>query len=849
MAKALFDETILTYSDELEKDISKYGKPDIGIHIVDNLKNELREYQQKALQHYLQNEKINNPKKHLMFNMATGSGKTLIMAALILDCYKKGYRNFIFFVNSTAILEKTKINFADPSSSKYLYKDKIIIDGKRVDINIINNLDDSEENSINIYFSTIQGLFSLFTNERENSITLDDLKDKKLVFLADEAHHLNASTKSEKEDIKSWETIIKKAYNSHPKNLLYEFSATIPKDINVLNKYKDVIVFKYDLKRFCKEGFSKRILLSKYENREINSRFLGAILLNIYRETLASKNNIFLKPVVLFKSETIVASNQNQEKFINLLNTLTGEKINEFYNLSHTNKILQKNKEFFKEFFGNSYLDTLANLLKNSFKEEFLINVNNLAEVENNQILLNSLEDRDNPIRAIFAVDKLNEGWDVLNLFDIVRLGDGKKSSSVTTKEAQLIGRGARYYPFGDNESKYIRKFDDDLDNPLSIIEQLIYHTTNDVDYISNLNKSMEENGLFVEFEKDQFVLKPTKRAEQITSSYEIYYISNKRNKKDSNSLFNTLEKDSIEHNIRSINIPLFSDDIISSDIFDEENAKLQIAFKNSKKLNNYIDFNIFQKAFNKVGLDFNEISTKFNVKSKIEFYEYISSLEFLFDKKQIFTPKNNLRICEHILKNLKTIMLEKDDEYEVTDFGVKKLNKENFKDRIIIRQKGNVLDAREWMYYDKYSYDSGLENKFIEFIEQKKEQIDAVFKHWIIFRNDNFSEFKIYDNRVIDGKKSPTYATGFEPDFIFFGIRHDDEKSSHLKNEYIFEPKGGHLSGKDGTFGTDKWKEELLTATTGNHKNIKVVGFPFFKEEKYVENIEFLEKFNEIFK
>ncbi|MDA0062985.1 DEAD/DEAH box helicase family protein [Brachyspira hyodysenteriae] len=31
-----------------------------------------------------------------MFNMATGSGKTLIMASLILYLYEKGYRNFLF---------------------------------------------------------------------------------------------------------------------------------------------------------------------------------------------------------------------------------------------------------------------------------------------------------------------------------------------------------------------------------------------------------------------------------------------------------------------------------------------------------------------------------------------------------------------------------------------------------------------------------------------------------------------------------------------------------------------------------------------------------------------------------
>lgn len=845
---SLFEENIQTYSDELEKDIEKYGVSKIGTHITSNLKNELREYQEKALQHYLKNEEIKEPKRHLMFNMATGSGKTMIMAALILDCYKKGYNNFIFFVNSTAILEKTKINFADPKSSKYLYSDEIIIDSKRVDINIINNLVESEENAINIYFSTVQGLFSLFTNERENSITLDDLKGKKLVFLADEAHHLNASTKAEKEDELSWETIIKQAYNSNPKNLMYEFSATIPKDKNVLEKYRDIIVFKYDLRKFCNAGYSKRILLSKYENRDIKIRFLGVVLLSLYREILANDNKISLKPVILFKSETIKDSQNNKAKFESLIENLTSKDIEEFYLSSYNNPLFLQSKEYFISKYGNSYENTIVNLIKNSFKKEIILDVNEKkdAESKDNQLLLNSLEDKDNNIRVIFAVDKLNEGWDVLNLFDIVRLGEGQKTSRVTTQEAQLIGRGARYFPFGSDENKYIRKFDDDLTNPLSVIEQLSYHTTNDVDYIENLNKSMVENGLFVELEEKRITLKPTKKAKDITSKYNIYYITNKRYKKDFYSLFDSFEKTSVEHKLRSINIPLFSNDIINSDIFKEEHSK-DTNFKRSMRLKECIDFSIFQKAFNKTGLKFSEILTKFGVKSRAEFYEYLSNLYFLFDKEQKFNIQNSLSMCEYIINNLQKIMLEKQDEYEVSDFNIEKLDKKAFEDRVIVKQKLDIRDAREWMYYDKYSHDSNLEIEFVEFIESRKMQIDAIFKEWIIFRNDGFREFKIFDNR----KDGDTYGLGFEPDFIFFGIKKDEADKGNLTAEYIFEPKGGHLSG-DGK-GIDSWKETLLEFLSGEYSkdnsNLTVIGFPFFSTEKSKVNQEFLDKFNNIIK
>ena len=137
-----------------EEIIAEYGKKplrdmEIPNHIRDNISKELRPYQIDAIKYYLANKQTLN-KNHLMFNMATGSGKTLVMAALMLDCYKNGYRNFVFFVNSTAILEKTKANFCDSSSSKYLFANEINIDGKRVEIRAISNFDESDENAINI---------------------------------------------------------------------------------------------------------------------------------------------------------------------------------------------------------------------------------------------------------------------------------------------------------------------------------------------------------------------------------------------------------------------------------------------------------------------------------------------------------------------------------------------------------------------------------------------------------------------------------------------------------------------------------------------------------------------------
>lgn len=79
--------------------------------ITDNLKFGIRPYQEEAFRRYLYMEREDfegKPKKplHLLCNMATGSGKTLVMAGLILHLYEKGYRNFLFLSTVTISFRK-----------------------------------------------------------------------------------------------------------------------------------------------------------------------------------------------------------------------------------------------------------------------------------------------------------------------------------------------------------------------------------------------------------------------------------------------------------------------------------------------------------------------------------------------------------------------------------------------------------------------------------------------------------------------------------------------------------------------------------------------------------------------
>ena len=164
-----------------------------------NSKFELREYQKEALgrfDFYFNGYQKRQFPAHFLFHMATGSGKTLIMAANILYLYNLGYRNFIFFVNSTNIIEKTKDNFLNPLSGKYLFASKIKFSEKQVDIKEVQNFEVANQEDINIVFTTIQGLHTRLNNPRENSVTYDDFESKDVVLISDEAHHLQTLTKS-----------------------------------------------------------------------------------------------------------------------------------------------------------------------------------------------------------------------------------------------------------------------------------------------------------------------------------------------------------------------------------------------------------------------------------------------------------------------------------------------------------------------------------------------------------------------------------------------------------------------------------------------------------------------------
>ncbi len=831
----------------LSKDIPDYVKDNL------NPRFELRPYQVEAFSRFFHCFVKDFPGKqhplHLLFNMATGSGKTLIMAGLILYLYEQGYRNFLFFVNSTNIIEKTKENFLNPLSSKFLFVDQLRFGTKRVQISKVANFEGINDQDINICFTTIQKLHFDMTNEKENALTYEDFKDKKTVLIADEAHHFNVNTRN-KQDIQlfeSWENTVETIFKQNQENLLLEFTATLDyTQEDIVGKYLDKVIYKYDLRQFRNDGFSKDVYIVKSDFGE-RDRMLQALILSQYKQEVAAKNRINLKPVILFKAQrTIEQSKENKAKFHELIENLTEEDITRIRNKSQV-PLMRRAFEFFD---ANSINDRqLAGRLKTEFQENRCLSVNEKEEKENYQILLNTLEENDNHIRAIFAVQKLNEGWDVLNLFDIVRCyttrdSAGNRPGKTTIAEAQLIGRGARYFPFvtPGNGEKFCRKFDKDLSAEMRVMEELHYHSLDDSRYIDELRKALIEEGMLDKGESTrQLELKDSFLQTDFYQQGLIYFNEKLKNRNEHVRSFADLGVS--RRNCKfSIATGYGSTEAVFSG--NERIPPGGTAVPKSRDLSvAEIPMHIKQAAIARQGFfTFKKIKHYCpGVSSLSEFIQstvYLGGLGITFEgNNQVLENLSHRVMLDAFIELLNSV--ESQLRENVADFvgseefipnRVSSVFKKETRDIKVKeddeRAQGDeaFIADKDW-YAFKANYGTSEEKDFVRLLDRQIETLRKEYDEVFLLRNER--HFKIY--KFQNGQ-------AFEPDYVLFLRKSGGEM---LTLQMFIEPKGRHLLEFDREKEQflieikDRFKDKILIfETEGSKQKYRLLGVPFFNSE-----------------
>lgn len=853
---------------------SKIDDGDLTVELSSTIKNNLsftpRPYQEEAftaLNYYLNNPRLRAKPTQVLFHMATGSGKTLVMAGAILELYKMGYRNFIFFVNTDTIIRKTKENFLNPNSSKFLFNEQINIDGFNVNISEVDSFESSNPENISILFSTIQGLHTRLNAPRENSITFDNFLNKEIVLISDEAHHINTLTKkklskSEKENFTSWEYTVKRILESNPNNIMMEFTATLELNHpNVASKYSNKLIYDYSLSKFREDGYSKEVQTNQVDYKPIQ-RAIVAVLISQFKKKIFASKGILAKPVVMFKSKTTVESAEMEKAFIDEIRNLNIEKLKDLINLE--NAILEKAVKYYNEL--NVSLQGLIDEIKEDFSEDKIISVNSKNDSDEKQITINTLEDNNNEIRAVFAVDKLNEGWDVLNLYDIVRLYDtrdatGNKPGKTTVAEAQLIGRGARYYPFQLNENQELdkRKYDNDLHNIMRHCETLHYHCSHNPRYITELNNALRQIGMFPE-EKVEVDLNLKEDFKQ-TSLYKNGFIFlNKKVKNNPKTLLEYQEPDIVKKHTHALR----TNRSASTTILDNNSVKQNKIQANFSKQH---FFSIWEKTIILKGLNkipfyhFNNIKRYFpSVKSMNDFIiddKYFGGInvEVTGLQKDVndISAKHKLEIVVSIANKIANEISTKFGDYRGTKSFYREPLRKYFKDKKLSFSVNNNataetgkptmrndipqeyfvdLNAADWYVYNE-NYGSSEEKFLVKYFHNNIDELREKFKDIYLLRNERF--FKIY--RFSDAKAT-------EPDFVLYLT--DKDSDEELIYQLFIEPKGDHL------LYNDEWKEQFLQeiekeAVIELYKNqqFKLIGMPFYNKQQREDIFE--RKLNEI--
>lgn len=438
-------------------------------------------------------------------NIATGVGKTRLMAAIITYLYlAKGMRNFFILAPNLTIYEKLIRDFGDPAYAKYVfhgisefvYNPPVIITGDNYDqqgtlykeqevrINIFNiskfNSDNKGQKKDGIALAPRMKRLSEYLGQSywDYLTSLDDL-----VILMDEAHRYHADAS-------------KNALNDLNPVLGIELTAT---PFDEKGKPFKNIVYEYTLAKALEDGlYVKNPTVAKRKNFDPKGRAPEEIerikledAISIHQQTKTelelyalNKDEKLVKPFVLVVCQNI----QHATEVFNWINS--------------------------KDFYDGQYIGKVLQIDSSTKKDE---------EIEQ---LFVSLEYPDNEIEIVIHVNMLKEGWDVSNLYTIVPL----RSANAAVLIEQTIGRGLRL-PFGgkrtgvpnidkltviahDNFESVIAE----AQNPDSVLNKLTYaeldeeeikSSTIAVTSVSTITKALQE-----EEKKIEQITEPEKKQE-----------------------------------------------------------------------------------------------------------------------------------------------------------------------------------------------------------------------------------------------------------------------------------------------------------------------------------------------
>jgi type III restriction enzyme len=463
------------------------------------------------------------------FEMATGSGKTLLMAANVLYLLNKGIKDIFIIVKGKTIYDKTIREF-DINNKKSIFNKAMdykynLITGE----NYQNRSSNYDENAdFNLFVFNIEKFFeksgqtggktmrvtkpweeSVWRDAQGYTISLVDfLKQKKIAIITDEAHHYQNKTSND---------IIKLFYPE----VVLEYTATA--QVTDTKKKIQKRVYVYPVKQYIKDGYGKKIRAYGFDpiqgtievQDQVNDTDKERLILGILTHLVKKKAlNEQLKPILLLKCRSINHSNE-LFKYISEEMVLDDDFVRSAYE-----RIIQDDEyNLITLIKDHVSIQELLDFVEDISEKTFVIH----SENRNTKEILDKFDNIEtNSQEIVVQVDVATEGWNIDNVYTILILTNNQ--GNVKTYVKQLIGRGLRLY-------KGVRTLDDStnlLENEEEILHVVCAKGNNFGKFVEEIEKELdaeiesepklktEKNllGEFVTIDKYNNLFLPTNRIE-----------------------------------------------------------------------------------------------------------------------------------------------------------------------------------------------------------------------------------------------------------------------------------------------------------------------------------------------
>ncbi len=398
------------------------------------------------------------------FEMATGSGKTLLMGAVIMDLWQRGHKDFLILTPNTILFDKTVENFT-PRAVKSIFGD-----GWNLTYNLVtgNSYRDKtcnyeKDRNISFYVFNMQKFYdkAASSGQKEGEDTmkgvpyvrrpLEDslwrdksgnhtisfvefLRDRRPVIISDEAHHYQQK--------KTTEAIL-----DFLPSVVLEFTATSIEKGGSESFGQDNL-YKYPMQRYINEGYGKRIFAvgcgtgdekptDEVTDSDKQKLIWGMLIHLLKRESLAAVNAPVKKTMLLTKARSIKHADAVDSYLNNWPDSAPGELDDVWEQVKREGTDIAK---IVRQYTPKNKPELVKKLLQIA-KSVFTIHSENKSEEE---VWTDYKSLDDNKAEIVNQVRIFTEGVDYDNFYTIVVLGDTVEKVGLAA--AQLIGRGLRLY-------------------------------------------------------------------------------------------------------------------------------------------------------------------------------------------------------------------------------------------------------------------------------------------------------------------------------------------------------------------------------------------------------------------